>query len=186
MTIYFRKKPFSPAEPWAFQQTQVFKAFEGLGTRVDLEEGHRAGLHPHVTAAMLAGMRKLAVVSLLLCFSTLSGWADDAIKGSFVGDWSGSSGGSGTFRLLVEPADGKPKCTVSFTFAGEEVKTNVTLCKTEATRLDAQYDFEMGGTHLQSTIHGELQENTLKGDYQTKSLADGSDVDAGNWKAEHQ
>jgi len=135
---------------------------------------------------MLAGMRKLAIFAPLLCYSSLCGWADDAIKGSFVGDWSGSSGGSGTFRLLVEPADGKPKCTVSFTFAGEEVKTNVTLCKIEATKLDAQYDFELGGNHLQSTIHGDLKENALKGEYHTKALADGSDVDAGDWKAARQ
>jgi len=135
---------------------------------------------------MLAGMRKLAVASLLLFISSLCGWADDAIKGNFVGDWSGSSGGGGTFRLMVEPAEGKPKCTVSFTFAGEEVKTNVTLCKTEATKLDAQYDFELGGNHLQSTIHGELKDNALKGEYHTKALADGSDVDAGDWKAAHQ
>jgi len=135
---------------------------------------------------MLAGMRKLAVSCLLLLFSSLCGWADDAIKGSFVGQWSGSSGGSGTFRLLVEPADGKPKCTVSFTFAGEEVKTNVTLCKVEAAQLDAQYDFELGGNHLQSTIHGDLKENALRGEYHTKALADGSDVDAGDWKAARQ
>ena len=185
MTIYFRNKTnFGPAGPpdhsldWIWARSRVAHA--------GWPPVRAAGLHQRDTAAIVAGMRKLAVSSLLLLVSSLCGWADDAIKGNFVGDWSGSSGGSGTFRLLIEPADGKPKCSVSFTFAGEEVKTNVTLCKIEATKLDAQYDFELGGNRLQSTIHGELKENTLKGEYQTKALADGSDVDAGDWKAAHQ
>ena len=65
----------------------------------------------------------------------LRGFGSDAIRGDFVGTWSGSSGAGGKFRLSVGEQDGKTKCTVSFDYAGEEVKTNVTpLCKIGSTQ----------------------------------------------------
>jgi hypothetical protein len=61
--------------------------------------------------------------------------------------------------------------------------TNVTLCKTEGSKIEAQYDFDLSGNRLQSTIRGERKENTLPGTYQTKPLAGGAQVDEGDWKA---
>lgn len=133
--------------------------------------------------AILAGMRIgsfFALAALVLG----SAFADGpAIKGSYAGEWTGASGASGNFKLSVADEGGKPKCTVSFTFSGEDVPTNVTLCKIEGTKIEAQYDFDLGGNKLQSTIQGELEQTTLKGKYQTKALGDGSDVDQGDWKA---
>jgi len=129
-------------------------------------------------------MRTIAVLTLLtLVLLAGANAADSAIKGNYAGDWSGASGAGGNFKLSVADDAGKPKCTVTFTYSGEEVPTNVTLCKVEGAKIEAQYDFDLGGNRLQSTIHGELQETTLKGKYQTKVLADGSDVDQGDWKA---
>jgi len=109
--------------------------------------------------------------------------ADDAIQGSFTGDWSGASGAGGSFKLSVARENGKPKCTVSFRYAGEDVKTNVTLCKTDGPKIEAQYDFDLSGNRLQSTIHGERKGSGLEGQYETKALGDGSPVDRGDWKA---
>ena len=72
---------------------------------------------------------------------------------------------------------------MSFTYSGTEVQTNVTFCKIDGVKIEAQYDFDIGGNRLQSTINGELKEKTLQGKYQTKALPDGSAVDEGDWKA---
>jgi hypothetical protein len=129
-----------------------------------------------------SGMRCLSGLALLFVLSLLSAAAAN-IKGSYVGDWSGASGASGTFKLSITPGGENPKCEASFSYAGEEIKTNVTLCKTDGAKIEAQYDFDLGGNRLQSTIHGELNGDALAGKYRTKALADGSDVDAGDWKA---
>jgi hypothetical protein len=110
-------------------------------------------------------------------------FADEAIQGNFTGDWSGSSGAGGTFKLSVVQEGGNAKCAVSFSFAGEEVATNVTLCKTDGAKIEAQYDVDLGGNRLQSTIHGERKGKALEGRYQTKPLAGKAQVDEGDCKA---
>jgi hypothetical protein len=106
--------------------------------------------------------------------------AEDAIQGTFVGDWSGGSAG-GKFKLSVARENGKPKCTVNFTYSGEDISTNVMLCKIDGGKI-AQYDFDLGGSQLQSTIRGELKGKGLEGKYQTKVLDGGEFVDQGDWK----
>ena len=118
--------------------------------------------------------------ALVLAFGAL---ADDDIQGNFTGDWSVASGAGGSFKLSVARENGKPKCTVTFSYAGEDVKTNVTLCRTDGPKIEAQYDFDLSGNRLQSTIHGERKGSGLEGQYETKALADGSSVDRGDWKA---
>jgi hypothetical protein len=121
-----------------------------------------------------------------LCLALLlavGGMAADGIQGSFTGDWGGASGAGGSFKLSVARENGKPKCTVSFNYAGEDVKTNVTLCKTDGSKIEAQYDFDLSGNRLQSTIHGERKGSGLEGNYETTALGDGSPVDRGDWKA---
>lgn len=127
-------------------------------------------------------LRFVLSISLALVLA-VGALADDAIQGSFTGDWSGASGAGGSFKLSVTRENGKPKCTVSFGYAGEDVKTNVTLCKTDGSKIEAQYDFDLSGNRLQSTIHGERKGSGLEGQYETKALADGSSVDRGDWKA---
>jgi hypothetical protein len=128
-------------------------------------------------------MSRLLLSTFFALILAASAFGEDAIQGDFTGDWSGASGAGGSFRLSVARDDGKPKCTVTFSYSGEDIKTNVTLCKTDGPKIEAQYDFDLGGNRLQSTIHGERKGSVLEGKYQTKALADGSAVDEGDWKA---
>jgi len=120
---------------------------------------------------------------LFLSMLVLGGLAEDTIRGDFAGTWSGSSGAGGKFRLSVAEQDGKTKCTVSFDYAGEEVKTNVTLCKTDGAKIEVQYDYDFSGNRLQSTIHGERKGAGMEGTYHAIALANGAAVDDGDWKA---
>jgi hypothetical protein len=128
-------------------------------------------------------MRRFAISVLFLSIVALCAFAGDAIRGNFVGSWSGSSGAGGKFRLSVAEQDGKTKCTVSFDYAGEEVKTNVTLCKIDGPKIEAQYDYDFSGNRLQSTIHGERKGAGMEGTYHAIALANGAAVDDGDWKA---
>jgi hypothetical protein len=128
-------------------------------------------------------MRRLALSALFLSILALCAFSEEAIKGDFVGSWSGSSGAGGKFRLSVAEQDGKTKCTVSFDYAGEEVKTNVTLCKIDGPKIEAQYDYDFSGNRLQSTIHGERKGAGMEGTYHAIALANGAAVDDGDWKA---
>ncbi len=121
-----------------------------------------------------------SLLVLTLCVGAL---AENTIQGSYAGDWSGASGAGGKFKLSVAQESGKPKCTVSFEYAGQEVPTNVTLCKIDGPKIEAQYDFDLGGNRLQSTIHGERKGSALEGKYHTKALDSASPVDEGDWKA---
>jgi hypothetical protein len=128
-------------------------------------------------------MRRFAFSTLFVLILYGYAFADDPIQGNYVGDWSGASGAGGKFKLSVAQESGKQKCTVSFEYAGQKVSTNVTLCKTEGPKIEAQYDFDLGGNRLQSTIHGDRKGSALEGKYQTKVLDGGSAVDEGDWKA---
>jgi hypothetical protein len=128
-------------------------------------------------------MRRFALPVLFLSMLGLCAFAEDAIRGDFAGSWSGSSGAGGKFRLSVAEQDGKTKCTVSFDYAGEEVKTNVTLCKIDGAKIEAQYDYDFSGNRLQSIIHGERKGAGMEGTYHAIALANGAAVDDGDWKA---
>ncbi len=122
------------------------------------------------------------VLPIVLFLAAAGALAADDIQGTFAGDWTGGTAG-GKFKLTVVREDGKPKCTVSFTYAGEDISTHVTLCKTDAGKIDAQYDFDIEGNQLQSTIHGELKGKALEGKYQTKLVDSNEYIDQGDWKA---
>ena len=128
-------------------------------------------------------MRRLAFTLWFVLAAALPAFAEDAIRGNFVGDWSGSSGAGGKFRLSVADEGGKSKCTVSFDYAGEEVKTHVTLCKIDSSTIEAQYEYDLGGNRLQSTIHGARKGGAIEGTYHAVVLENGAAVDDGDWKA---
>jgi hypothetical protein len=128
-------------------------------------------------------MRRFLFPAILMLAVAAGLFADDAIEGKFVGDWSGSSSASGKFQLSVAREDGKAKCTVTFSFSGEEVSTNVTLCKTDGPKIEVQYDFDLSGNRLPSSVRGDRKGNARSGTYQTKPLAGGPQVDEGDWKA---
>ena len=130
-------------------------------------------------------MRRFALTVSLLAIPVFCILAGDAIRGDYVGTWSGGSGAGGKFRLSVADQDGKTKCTVSFDYAGEEVKTNVTLCKIDGDKIEAQYDYDFSGNRLQSTIQGGRKGDGMEGTYHAIALANGAAVDDGDWKAAH-
>ena len=128
-------------------------------------------------------MRRFVLSVLFLSMLSFLASAEDTIRGHFVGSWSGSSGAGGKFSPSVAEQDGKTKCTVSFDYAGEEVKTNVTLCKIDGAKIEAQYDYDFSGNRLQSTIRGERKGAGMEGTYHAIALANGAAVDDGDWKA---
>jgi hypothetical protein len=122
-------------------------------------------------------------ITMLLVLLMIASAADRDLAGRYSGDWKSSgSGGNGAFRLSLEPAaDGMWKCEVTFTFAGEEVKTIVRQVKVEQSKLEAAYDFDLLGGTLRSTITGEWNGKAFDGKY--KTTGDGEAVDEGVWSA---
>lgn len=108
--------------------------------------------------------------------------AEKDFAGTYAGDWSGGSGGSGQLRMALEQADGKWKCEASFTLGGQEVKTTLKSVKVEEAKIEIRYEFDVQGNLLQSTLTGQLEGRTLEGKYKTITVADGGPVDEGVWK----
>jgi hypothetical protein len=66
-----------------------------------------------------------------------------------------------------------------FTMGSTEVKTKVTHIAVHGLKLEMKYELDLGGSRLESTIHGTLSGETMEGKYITKWVADGSPVDEG-------
>jgi hypothetical protein len=106
------------------------------------------------------------------------------LAGTYKGTYSGSAGASGEFVVSLTQADGGGwKSEVTFTLAGQDVKTKITSLSVDGSKVKIVYEFDLQGTALESTVTGELNDATLTGDYHTKVVADGSAVDEGTWKA---
>ena len=122
-------------------------------------------------------------ITILFVFLLVASAADLDVTGRYAGEWkSNGSGGNGVFRLSLEPApDGAWKCEVTFTFAGEDVKTIMREVKVEQSKLDASYDFDLMGNTLTSRITGEWNGKAFDGKY--KTTGDGEAVDEGVWSA---
>ena len=125
---------------------------------------------------------------LLIAFTTtlaalvVSAAAAD-LSGTYKGSWSGGQA-NGDISMTFRPGDGgTPKADVSFSIAGQDVKCNVTSLKVDGSKIEIVYEFDLGDVKLQSTASGEIKDKGLEGTYKTKSLADGSAVDEGTWKA---
>jgi hypothetical protein len=84
---------------------------------------------------------------LLLACVLLVRAADTGIAGPYAGQWkSDSSGDGGTLHMTLAAAPGDSlKCDITFTLAGEEVKTKMQSFKFENSQLDVAYDFEVQG-----------------------------------------
>jgi hypothetical protein len=123
-------------------------------------------------------MRLLAVA---LTFAAAMFAAD--LAGTYKGTWTGGMANGDITLVFSAGTGGDPKAEVSFTIQGQDVKCNVTSLKVDGSKVEVVYDFDLGDTKLQSTATGELTGKTLQGTYKTKSLADGSAVDEGTWKA---
>jgi len=112
--------------------------------------------------------------------------AEKDLAGVYTGKWSGSSGAAGDVRIALTLSDGRLKPNVMFTMGSTQVKTKVTRVAVDGMKLEMKYEFDLNGVRLESTIRGTLSGEVLEGRYSTKSLADGSAADEGEWKATRQ
>ncbi len=124
-----------------------------------------------------------------LCFFLLSilllRAADTGMAGPYAGEWkSDSSGNSGAVHMTLTAAPGGTwKCDISFTLAGQEVKSKVQSFKLENSQLEVAYDFEIQGVIARSKLTGKWDGKAFAGRYQTTVVDTGDQVDAGMWSA---
>jgi hypothetical protein len=76
-----------------------------------------------------------------------------------------------------------PEPDVMFTLGDQDVKTKVSSSKVSRDQFDIEYDFELSGYKLRSHAKGTVKGDKLQATYETKSLEDGSPVDAGALEA---
>jgi hypothetical protein len=127
-----------------------------------------------------------AFLILLIAMVPAASPGEKELAGVYTGAWSGASGTAGDFRITLTLAGGKLKPDVIFTMGSTEVKTKVTHIAVDGMKLEMKYEFDLGGNRLESTIRGTLSGETMEGKYSTKSVADGSQADEGEWKAKRQ
>jgi hypothetical protein len=127
----------------------------------------------------------LAIVIVLLTLGMVPEARTADLAGRYGGDWASSANGvNGAFHLsLARAGADKWNLEVTFTMAGAEVKTTTRSIKVEGVKIQATYDFDLGGNLLRSSIEGHLMDGKLEGTYKTTTVADGSPVDEGTWKA---
>ena len=126
---------------------------------------------------MLHRMRTV-IVALLAANCAL---AQASLRGVFHGDWAGTST-SGDIRISIT-GDTKPVVEVIFTIANYEVTPRITSANVTPTSIEAIYEFDLDGNKLQSAIKGHLEGSRIEGTYKTTTVAAGTQVDEGTWKA---
>ena len=124
-------------------------------------------------------MRKfLPVFALILSIGTA--FASD-LNGTYKGTWASDNQGGGDLTMTFSGKTASLKADVSFTVQGETVKGDVKSIKLDGSKLLLVMDY--GDTdRYEATISGVLDDKLLSGTYKTKSLADDSRGDTGNWK----
>lgn len=122
-------------------------------------------------------MRVLAL--LLVTFAALA-YAD--VTGKFAGTWtSAASGNGGDLRLAITPgASGEWTAQSSFTYQGQEVKTEPLSVKVEGDRVEVVFGYDLADAKLHSTMRGVLSGDKITGKYVSQD-ADGQAVDEGTW-----
>jgi predicted esterase len=114
--------------------------------------------------------------------ASAAGAGSGNVAGHYSGQFQGSS--SGNFTLKLEPAAGGAwKCEVTFTLAGENVKTTMRQCQADASKIEAAYDFDAQGFTLRSHITGQWTPKGVDGTYKTSTTDGSADVDQGVWNA---
>jgi hypothetical protein len=116
--------------------------------------------------------------SLLLLFGLTLTAA--GVEGSYSGDWSGGAA-AGELRLTLTRSGEEWKCEAVFTLGGQEVPTTQRRVSVDGDKVEIEYDFDLQGNKLTSTLTGQLDGQTLSGKYQTKDSGGGA-VDEGSWK----
>ena len=73
------------------------------------------------------------------------------------------------------------KCEAVFTLGGQEVATIMKRVKIDGDKVEVEYEFDLQGNKLKSTLTGKLDGQTLSGKYNTVDSGGGA-VDEGSWK----
>lgn len=98
--------------------------------------------------------------------------------GVWNGKWSSSQNeNGGEIRITLEP-----EAQVVFTLSGREVKTKIASQKKDGSSFSLEYDFDLEGYRLRSSLTGKIQGEAAEGTYRTKSLDDASAVDSGTFQ----
>jgi hypothetical protein len=137
-------------------------------------------------AARTSTVIKSTNMRVLLAFlfaALIAPAADPVTAGKYTGKWEGASGAAGDFVLTLARNGDAWKAEVSFTMGTEKVNCNVTSLTVDGARVRVVYTFDLLGMKLESTIEGERSGAKVAGKYRTRSLADNSPVDQGNWEA---
>ena len=121
---------------------------------------------------------RLASLSLLLLLALTLSAAD--LEGRYTGDWSGGAA-AGDMRLTLSRSGDEWKCEAFFTLSGQEVPTIIKRVKIDGDKVEIEYEFDLQGNKLKSTLTGKLEGQTLSGNYHTVDSGGGA-VDDGSWK----
>ena len=127
----------------------------------------------------------------MLCAALLAGFAGIAFgdgygirPGQYTGRWSGQSA-EGSIDIHLEGTDKKLEAArVTFTYEGEEIKTQLREMKQAGNSIEIRYEFEIQGMPLISELKGTLEGKKLSGTYATTARDGGTDVDNGTWWAD--
>lgn len=120
---------------------------------------------------------------LFAIFAVMFTAAAADLTGTYKGTWAGGQANGDITMTFRSGGGDAPKADVGFTIAGQDVKCTVTSVKLDGSNIELVYDFDLGDVKLESTATGRLNGKVIEGTYKTKSLADGSAVDEGTWKA---
>ncbi len=123
-------------------------------------------------------MMRLAQLSLLLLLTLTLTAAD--LEGRYAGDWTGGAA-AGDLRFTLTRAGEEWKCEAVFTLGGQEVPTTTKRVKVDGAKFEVEYEFDLQGNKLKSTLTGQLDGQALSGKYSTVDSGGGA-VDEGSWK----
>lgn len=121
---------------------------------------------------------RLASFAILLLLSLTLSAAD--LEGRYTGDWTGGAA-AGDLRLTLSRSGEDWKCEAVFTLGGQEVTTIMKRVKIDGDKVEVEYEFDLEGNKLKSTLTGQLDGQTLAGKYHTVDSQGGA-VDEGSWK----
>jgi len=121
---------------------------------------------------------RLAQLTLLVLLSLTLSAAE--LEGRYTGDWTGGAA-AGDLRLTLSRAGEEWKAEAVFTLGGQEVATIMKRVKVDGDKVEVEYEFDLQGNKLKSTLTGKLDGQTLSGKYNTVDSGGGA-VDEGSWK----
>ena len=106
---------------------------------------------------------------------------DTIAKGTYKGQWTGTTASGDIHITFRDGGDGKLSPEVGFTLADQNVACKVLSFKVEGSKFTMVYELDAQGSMLQSAIEATVKGKTIEGTY--KTTAGDQAVDNGTWKA---